>query len=206
MDSEVWQSRKQSSVLERFRGGMTRPTSPACSRRGATTSRWTTSRCLRPRRTDRCSRAPSVERPQKAPRPAHSSCAGRARLHARAGISVTGSLSLDHMHINPSSKAASPSLPRSSAALVCRVRLAVAVVVGVAEAVAGGACLVRADRVPRRVAAEGIERADADAARCIGASGRRACQRAKRICTPPLPNPQPVSVAEQAICVPPVAV
>ncbi len=178
---------------------MTRPTSPACSRRGATTSR-----CLRPRRTDRCSRAPSAERPQKAPRPAHSSCAGRARLHARAGICVTVSVSLDHTRINPSLTAASPRLPRSAAALVCRVRLAVAV--DVAEAVAGGACLVRADRVPRRVAAEGIERADADAARCIGASGRRACQRAKRICTPPLPNPQPVSVAQQAICVPPVAV
>ena len=197
MDSEVWQSRKQSFVLERFRGGMTRPTSPTCSRRGATTSR-----CLRPRRTDRCSRAPSAERPQKAPRPAHSSCAGRARLHARAGICVTVPVSLDHTRINPQFE----SRVAKSAAFVCRVRLAVAVVVGVAEAVAGGACPVRADRVPRRVAAEGIERADADAARCIGASGRRACQRAKRICTPPLPNPQPVSVAEQAICVPPIAV
>lgn len=181
---------------------MTRPTSPACSRRGATTSRWTTSRCLRPRRTDRCSRAPSVERPQKAPRPAHSSCAVRARLHARAGICVTVSLSRYLCHLI--TRASTPV--RKQRRQVCRVRLAVAVVVEVAEAVAAGACLVRADRVPRRVAAEGIERADADGARCIGASGRRACQRAKRICTPPLPNPQPVSVAEQAICVPPVAV
>jgi hypothetical protein len=191
MDSEVWQSHKQSSVLERFRGAMTRPTSPACSRRGATTSR-----CLRPRRTDWCSRALpwSARKKHRAPR----------IRHARAGICVTVSVSLDHTRINPSLTAASPRLPRSAAALVCRVRLAVAV--DVAEAVAGGACLVRADRVPRRVAAEGIERADADAARCIGASGRRACQRAKRICTLPLPNPQPVSVAEQAICVPPVAV
>lgn len=40
--------------------------------------------------------------------------ASRVRLHARACICDTVSVSFGHTHINPSSKAASPSLPRSS--------------------------------------------------------------------------------------------